>query len=228
MFSKFGDLDRVIFPPTRTLALAVFLERAGAHAAFSSLAYKRFSDAPLYLEWAPKGIISGSTTVSMDQTTSNLVVGEREVKKVLLDQDVKGISDVNIDPERIESRSLFIKNLNFKTSDESLRKHLGENMERGKILGTRIKKHMKNGKNVSMGFGFVDGHGCQDLQGTVLDGHALILQHCHAKKEKKVLNKVQSDQSSTKIIVRNVAFEATRKYLIQLFSSLRFLFFTRQ
>ncbi|GAB2211370.1 hypothetical protein Droror1_Dr00024682 [Drosera rotundifolia] len=124
MFSKFGGLDRVIFPPTRTLALAVFLEWAGARAAFSSLAYKRFRDAPLYLEWAPKGIISGSTTVSMDQTTSNLVVGECEVKKVLLDQDVKGISYVDIDPERIELRSLFIKNLNFKTSDESLRKHL--------------------------------------------------------------------------------------------------------
>lgn len=226
MFSKFWGLDRVIFPPTRTLALAVFLERAGARAAFSSLAYKRFRDAPLYLEWAPKGIISGRTTVSMDQTTSNLVVGEREVKKVLLDQDVKGISDVDIDPERIESRSLFIKNLNFKTRDESLWKHLSENMKGGKILSTRIKKHMKNGKNVSMGFGFVEFDSmdtaasvCQDLQGTVLDGHALILQHCHAKEEKKVLNKVQSDQSSTKIIVRNVAFEATRKDLIQLFGS---------
>ncbi|KAL9272749.1 Multiple RNA-binding domain-containing protein [Drosera capensis] len=103
MFSKFGGLDRVIFPPTRALALAVFLERAGARAAFSSLTYKRFRDAPLYLEWAPKGIISGSTTVSMDQTTSNLVVGERELKKVLLDQDVRGISDVDIDPERIEA-----------------------------------------------------------------------------------------------------------------------------
>ncbi|KAL9272748.1 Multiple RNA-binding domain-containing protein [Drosera capensis] len=72
-------------------------------------------------------------------------------------------------------------------------------MKGGKILSTRIKKHMKNGKNVSMGFGFVEFDSmdtaasvCQDLQGTVLDGHALILQHCRAKEEKKVLKKNKS------------------------------------
>lgn len=51
----------------------------------------------------------------------------------------------------------------------------------------------------------------------MLDGHALILQLCHAKDE-KVLKKAGNDQSSTKIIVRNVAFEATEKDLRQLFS----------
>lgn len=56
------------------------------------------------------------------------------------------------------------------------------------------------------------------FQGTVLDGHALILQLCHVKNNDKVKEKVGDDQSSTKLIVRNVAFEATEKELRQLFS----------
>lgn len=85
----------------------------------------------------------------------------------------------------IQSRSLFVKNLNFKTSDESLKKHFIEHVKKGKILSVKViflvlinflmrficngipvflsmpghmqvKKHLKNGKNVSMGFGFIE------------------------------------------------------------------------
>ncbi|KMS95226.1 hypothetical protein BVRB_010840 [Beta vulgaris subsp. vulgaris] len=90
-----------------------------------------------------------------------------------------------------------------------------------------IKKHLKNGKNLSTGFGFVEldsietaTNVCRDIQGTVLDGHALVLQLCHARKNEKVPTKASNDRSSTKLIVRNVAFEATEKDLRQLFSPL--------
>jgi multiple RNA-binding domain-containing protein 1 len=52
----------------------------------------------------------------------------------------------------------------------------------------------------------------------VLDGHALILQLCHVKNDGKVQKKVEKDKSSTKLHVKNVAFEATKKDLRQLFS----------
>jgi multiple RNA-binding domain-containing protein 1 len=54
-----------------------------------------------------------------------------------------------------------------------------------------------------------------------LDGHALILQLSHAKDSvaKTTPGKSSvSNESSTKLIVRNVAFEATKKDLQQLFS----------
>ena len=51
-----------------------------------------------------------------------------------------------------------------------------------------------------------------------MDGHQLILQHCHAKQD-DVPKKVVKDKSSTKILVKNVAFEATKKELRQLFST---------
>lgn len=223
MFGKVGSLDKIILPPTKTLALVVFLEPADARSAFRRLAYKRFKDAPLYLEWAPANILSQNSASVGDANDS--VIGEQDSKRVFLEPHVEGISDADIDPDRVESRSLFVKNLNFKTSDESLKKHFSEHVKEGRILSVRVKKHLKNGKNVSMGFGFIEFDSvdtatnvCRDLQGTVLDGHALILQLCHAKKNEQVLKKAQKDQSSTKLIVRNVAFEATEKELRQLFS----------
>jgi hypothetical protein len=37
-----------------------------------------------------------------------------------------------------QSRSLYVKNLNFKTSDENLWKHISDNMKEGKILSVRV------------------------------------------------------------------------------------------
>ncbi|KAL0442291.1 UNVERIFIED_CONTAM: Multiple RNA-binding domain-containing protein 1 [Sesamum latifolium] len=215
-----AGLDRIVLPPTKTLALVIFLEPAEARAAFKGLAYKRYKDAPLYLEWAPGNILSQTSPVG-----DNKVVGEHDVKRALLEQEVEETTDADVDLDRIESRSLYVKNLNFKTSDDSVKKHFTEHMKGGKILSVRVKKHVKNGKNVSMGFGFIEFDCvdtavsvCRDLQGTVLDGHALILQLCHAKKDEVLPKKVENDISSTKLIVRNVAFEATEKDLRQLFS----------
>ncbi|KAL2474679.1 nucleotide binding [Abeliophyllum distichum] len=224
MFGKFGNLDKVILPPTKTLALVVFVEPAEARASFRGLAYKRYKDSPLYLEWAPGNILS-QTPISMADSNNNVVVGEHDTKRVFLEQQLEDITDLDVDPDRIESRSLYVKNLNFKTSDENLKRHFTEHIKEGRILSVRVKKHLKNGKNVSMGFGFIEFDSvdtavkvCRDLQGTVLDGHALILQLCHAKKDEPQQKKVDSDKSSTKLIVRNVAFEATEKDLRQLFS----------
>ncbi|KAJ6388412.1 hypothetical protein OIU77_026896 [Salix suchowensis] len=196
-FGKFGSLDKIILPPTKTLALVVFLEPSEARAAFKGLAYKQYKGVPLYLEWAPDNILSQSSISKSDEKV-DAAVGEHDAKRVILEQSVEGISEMDIDPDRIESRSLFVKNLNFKTADETLKKHFSEHMKEGRIQSVRIKKHMKKGKNVSMGFGFIEFDSvetatniCRDLQGTVLDGHALILQ---------------------------LSFEATEKDLRQLFS----------
>ncbi|KAB1210487.1 Multiple RNA-binding domain-containing protein 1 [Morella rubra] len=223
MFGKFGGLDKIIIPPTKVLALVVFLEPVEARAAFRGLAYKRYKDAPLYLEWAPGNILSQSSTSKTDEKGN--AIGEHDAKRAILEQQVEGLIDMDIDADRVESRSLFVKNLNFKTAEESLKKHFSEHMKEGRILSVRVKKHLKNGKNLSMGFGFIEldsvetaTNVCTDLQGTILDGHALILQLCHAKNDDQVQKTVEKDKSSTKLLVRNVAFEATEKDLRQLFS----------
>ncbi|GMN60320.1 hypothetical protein TIFTF001_029406 [Ficus carica] len=224
MFAEFGSLDKIILPPTKTLALVVFLEPAEARKAFHRLAYKSYKGAPLYLQWAPANVLLQSST-SEDNEKSDTVVGEHDAKRVILEQHLEGISDVDADPDRVQSRSLFVKNLNFKTSDESLKKHFVELVKEGTILSVTVKKHVKQGKYVSMGYGFIEFDSmetatnvCRNLQGTVLEGHALILQLCHAKKDDQAQKKNDDDKSSTKLLVRNVAFEATEKDLRQLFS----------
>lgn len=54
------------------------------------------------------------------------------------------------------------------------------------------------------------------FQGTVLDGHQPSLHLCHAKQDKLPKKDVKG---SKKIIVKNVAFEATKKDLQQPFSA---------
>ncbi|KAK2417801.1 RNA-binding (RRM/RBD/RNP motifs) family protein [Trifolium repens] len=56
------------------------------------------------------------------------------------------------------------------------------------------------------------------LHGTVLDSHALILQFRLVKNDAKVQKRVGKGKSLTKLLVKNVAFEATKKDLRQLFS----------
>ena len=41
-------------------------------------------------------------------------------------------------PVLLQSRSLFVKNLNFKTADESLKKHFSEHMKEGRIQSVRV------------------------------------------------------------------------------------------
>ncbi|KAG6487025.1 hypothetical protein ZIOFF_055606 [Zingiber officinale] len=223
MFGKYGSLNKVVLPPTRVLALVVFLEAGEARAAFKGLAYKRYKDVPLYLEWAPTDILSPSPKLNNEE--QNNVVGEEKLNKVLIRQAVEGIAEEEIDPDKVESRSVFVKNLNFKTTDESLRNHFSDKMKNGALKSVKVKKHVKGGKNVSMGFGFIEFDSvetatdvCKDLQGTVLDGHALILQLCHSKKASEAPKNDEKNKSSTTLMVKNVAFEATEKDLKQLFS----------
>ncbi|XP_006827686.3 LOW QUALITY PROTEIN: multiple RNA-binding domain-containing protein 1 [Amborella trichopoda] len=227
MFSKFGSLDKIILPPTKAMALVSYLEAAEARAAFKGLAYKRYKDLPLYLEWAPDNIFRSISSLDT-KPQHDAIAGTKDATTVVLEQSAIE-SDEDVDPDRVESRSVFVKNLNFKTTEESLRRHFLENLKGGSIRSIKVKKHVKNGKNLSMGFGFIEfdsvetaRNTCKQLQGTVLEGHALILQLCHSKKnasDEIVRNKVEKEKSSTKLIVRNVAFEATKKDLKQLFSA---------
>ncbi|CAM8993641.1 unnamed protein product [Rhodiola kirilowii] len=223
MFGKFGSLDKIILPSTKTMAVVVFLKSSEARAAFRGLAYKRYDyeDAPLYLEWAPVDVLDG-TMSSNDAGTDSTIVGERDVKKQFVEDET---SYVDIDPDRVESQTLYVKNLNFKTTEDSLRQHFARNLKEGKISSIKIKKYVKNGKNLSMGYGFIEFDSvdtatrtCKDLQETELDGYKLNLQLSHAKKDEKAPGKADKNKSTTKILVRNVAFELKEKDLRDLFS----------
>ncbi|KAG2239680.1 hypothetical protein Bca52824_091519 [Brassica carinata] len=214
MFGKFG-IEKIILPPTKTMALVVFLEPADARSAIKKMAYKRYKDAPLYLEWAPADILEPKPLTENNEEKSD--AGLNDVRRINLEQEV------NIDPDVTESNVLHVTNLSFKTTDESLKRHLEDQVKQGKILSVKIMKHVKKGKNVSSGYGFLEFDSVEtatsvfrDLQGTSVDGHALKLRFTEHKRRDTVGK--GSEKASTKLHVKNVAFEATEKELRQLFS----------
>lgn len=176
-------------------------------------------------KWAPENILSSKPRTS-DELQKAPAVGASEDKRTIVEQQRIGIpgEDIEFDGEEV-SRSIFVKNLNFKTTKVALQKHFEQHLENGQLRKVTMKSDPPKKEN--MGFCFIEfdtaettRNICKLLQGTVLDGHALSLQISHHKKEVKTMHQknVDKNKSSTKIIVRNVAFEATKKDMRQLFS----------
>eukprot|EP00850_Spirogloea_muscicola_P015002 SM000111S18825 [mRNA] locus=s111:401562:407009:- [translate_table: standard] len=256
LFGRYSSLGRLILPTTKTLAIwkpidtkkrstrvllhkVEFLEASQARAAFKALAYKRFKHVPLYLEWAPEGLLSAPSKglAAADATGHRAPIekeaGEGQVKRIAV------VEDLEMDDEAamLEARSLFVKNLNFTTTEAGLRQQLEQKLPNMGIRSIVIKKKAaKTGQALSMGFGFVECSSSEmardalkKLQGLVVDGHALVLQLSQGSRGRRAADAApapsreagaaiaQHQASSTKLIVRNVAFEATKKDLRQLF-----------
>ncbi|XP_078171883.1 uncharacterized protein LOC144565914 isoform X2 [Carex rostrata] len=219
LFAKFGEygIEKIILPPTRALAVVIYIEPAEARYAFRRSLYKQLGDVPLFLEWAPKNILLETpVTVTQEETNDLSAVGEKSTKKVLLDQILGVVDEEEIDLDKVESTSLYVKNLNFRTTEEILKQHFSNNIKSGSIRSVEIKK----------GFGFIEFDSpetatnvLKELQGTVLDGYPLTLELLHAKKKGAVPKKEGKEYSSTKLIVRNVAFGASAKDIRQVFST---------
>lgn len=85
-----------------------FVEPAEARAAFRRLAYSRFKHVPLYLEWAPD-----DTFLTADEQKLRKI-DEIDNTRVSADGEQ---DDIEPEPET----TLFIKNLNFETNEDSIR-----------------------------------------------------------------------------------------------------------
>lgn len=55
----------------------------------------------MYLEWAPANVLSESSTSDGNKKIGP-IVGEHDAKKAVLEQYMEGISDVDVDPDRVE------------------------------------------------------------------------------------------------------------------------------
>lgn len=57
-------------------------------------------DAPLYLEWAPANVLSLSSTSEGNENSD--VVGQHDAKRVILEQHLERVPDVDPDPDSVE------------------------------------------------------------------------------------------------------------------------------
>ncbi|KXS19746.1 RNA-binding domain-containing protein [Gonapodya prolifera JEL478] len=232
MFARFGPLGRVVMPPTRTVALVEFAEATDAKRAYGGLAYARFHHVPLYLEWAPLGVFKeGSAKKAGDGADGK---GEGGADG---DAQTGALQTVALPaPEEdvpLPTATLFVKNLSFSTTDATLQRAFAAV---GGVRSARVstKPDPKNprGPRLSMGFGFVEFAGkewamkaIKAMQGFVLDGHALEVKlssrgatgetaKANAGKTGAVGDAVEP--KGTKLLVRNVAFQATKRDLREL------------
>ncbi|NWV01255.1 RBM19 protein, partial [Upupa epops] len=233
VFGKFGSLGRVLLPEGGVTAIVEFLVPTEAKQAFTRLAYSKFHSVPLYLEWAPMGVF-----INPAPQKKNPEAPEVEGKAGLMPGEaVEGSQDTAAQEEEEEEEeeeesipgcTLFIKNLNFATTEDTLK----ETFSRvGAVKSCTIsKKKDKAGTLLSMGFGFVEykkpesaQKALRQLQGCSVDGHKLEVKISEraVRPPVKPSRKKQTakKQTTSKILVRNIPFQATAKEIRELFST---------
>ncbi|GAA5809532.1 hypothetical protein MFLAVUS_002942 [Mucor flavus] len=218
LFGKYGELGRVLVPPAKTIAVVEFLEPSEARNAFKSLAYRRYKDSLIYLEKAPSGLFKDKFV--RDPNAKKAEEKKKPVSAIELLEPTTKSDDVNSD----DIATLFVKNLNFSTTPEALSKTF-KGISGYRSSRINVKPDAKHpGKTLSMGYGFVEfdskanaEKALNAMQGFNLDGHALELKLSHHKSDTKT--KKSKAPETTKLVVRNVPFEATDKDLRELFGT---------
>ena len=241
LFAPHGELGRVVMPPSGITAMVEFLEPSEARKAFAKLAYTKFKHLPLYLEWAPDNSFSTppadrtkATNVNPDEKTEKQETGNaiKQVEKSSENVNEENKVNKNVESEDEEESepdtTLFVKNINFATTEEQLKTYFSKC---GPLHYASIatKKDVKNpGGKLSMGYGFVRYKRKADadralkvLQMTVLDGKSLELKRSERTlttdvKSGKKTSKV-TEQTGTKILIRNVPFQANVAEITELF-----------
>ncbi|KAK9877154.1 hypothetical protein WA026_016897 [Henosepilachna vigintioctopunctata] len=222
IFEIYGIIGRIILPPSGITAIVEFVEASEARKAFTNLAYSKFKNMPLYLEWAPENSLQERTSVSHEEI-------EPSKPEVSENTDLNEEKEESDEEEPEPDTTIFVKNLNFKTTEAELKKHF---TNCGKIHYASIAtKKDKNNPSVtlSMGYGFVRfktkdaaDKALKSMQQTVLDGKSLELKRSERTLQSDVViqkkTTKRSKQNGTKIVVRNVPFQAKDKELGELFS----------
>lgn len=237
MFVKFGVLGRVLLPPSGVTCIIEFTEPTEARKAFKGLAYKMFKGQPLYLEWAPEDTFNSAVKPPTEkQVTDEKKTNEdvpQEVKKI----ESKSISEpIEVEHEKEEvddtppepNTTLFIKNLNFTTREPAIREHF---KKIGPIHSIQVamKKDPNNPEQrTSLGYGFIQfktqkafDAALKNLQFSTLEGNKIELKRSDRTLATDVTTARKtvksSSQTGTKILIRNIPFQAKESEIRDVF-----------
>uniref|UniRef100_A0A4W3IC07 RNA binding motif protein 19 n=1 Tax=Callorhinchus milii TaxID=7868 RepID=A0A4W3IC07_CALMI len=199
LFAQYGDLGRVLLPGAGVTAIVEFLEPTEAKRAFTKLAYSKFQHVPLYLEWAPMNVFSTSPPIQKKKEESKTNNEEEQSDQTSNKNETKDISS-DEEEETIPGCTIFIKNLNFSTTEEALSKV--------NVLASSL---------LSMGYGFVE-YKKPDCAEKALKRLQVTKQILPMVTSARKLQKAKK-QKVSKILVRNIPFQAKPKEVRELFST---------
>lgn len=215
LLEPFGKVARLVLPPTGTMAIAQFEDAHISAKVLKHLAYRNLKGSVLFLEKAPEGIFDTSETGKEPQETS-----KAPAKDVLV--------DTSHDTQAQASATLFVRNLNFTTTAPRLAE-VFEPLPGYLTATVKTRTDPKRpGEILSMGFGFVEfktkeqaGNAIKALNGYKLDGHELLVMPStkvlDAAEETRKADKAKRNEKKTKIIIKNLPFEASKKDIRALF-----------
>jgi multiple RNA-binding domain-containing protein 1 len=225
IFEEFGQVLRVLMPPTGAIAIVEFAQPTHARTAFGSLAYRRMKDSILYLEKAPKDLFTGTSdaaSASLGQTDDNTLTQKLSASD-LLERDSAA--------DRLDTATLFVRNLNFTTTSARLTETF---KPLDGFLSARVNTKTdpkKPGQVLSMGFGFLEFKtkgqaeaAMKAMDGYSLDEHKLLIKASHkgndaAEERRKEDRDKKISGKRTKIIIKNLPFEASKKDIRTLFGT---------
>lgn len=238
-FAMYGKLNRILMPPAGTIAIVEFRDAPSGRSAFNKLSFKRLGKSILYLEKGPKDLFVKEPededqliTESKDTTgVENAKVSSEDLLSSQATNENKignSNDDVDVDDDVPEGStvSIFVKNLNFSTTVKDL-EDLFKPLDGFCLAVVKQKPDAKHpGRMLSMGFGFVEFKNkayaqaaISTMDGFVLSGHKLQLKISTRSSGNGSSTKRKRSSKSTKIIVKNLPFEASRNDVFQLFSS---------
>ncbi|EGR30188.1 rbd protein, putative [Ichthyophthirius multifiliis] len=198
LFERFGFVTRLLISPNRSIGIVQFESEEHAQNAFEKLSYFSLKNCPLYLEWAPIGLLK-----------------TEEVEKHQKIQE-------EIDDEL--ARVVYIKNLDFSVQETEL-KEFFEKQNLGEIKAVKIIK--KNNNSQGYGFvEYKNSSAVQEcikrLQNSLFQGRCLHLSVSKGKQQqednkgKQKKGKNNNIPISNKIVIRNLAFETDKKEVREL------------
>lgn len=234
VFDKFGLLDQVIMPPSGVTCIIQFADPSEARKAFKKLAYSKFKHLPLFLEWAPENVIKeGDAAAKREVAEKNEVEKQSEETKVDEKQpepDQSNNEEYDDTPPE-PNTTLFIKNLNFVTVEATIRDCF---KDVGAIHVVQVaRKHDPQNpqKQLALGYGFIQfkksetaNKALKVMQFTRIDGKSIELKRSDrtlqsdVQAERKGVNK-KEQKGSTKIMIRNIPFQANQNEIRDIFKT---------
>ena len=229
LLERYGKLERFLLSPSNTLAICEYINKKHAENCIKHLSYYDLDGEPLYLEFAPEGIISSVKNEEEKKEKNDEIID--------LDENKTENKKDEIDLVEGQGKILFVTNIDFSTNEKQLKRFF-EN-KNFIVKKVEIARHLKEGKNVSSGFGFVELKdeksvlkAMKTLQGALLGGHSLKLSISKTGKSenKNILNNKRKREtelndydyqdeniSNNKLLIKNLAFEANKEELRKLF-----------
>ncbi|SPO25066.1 probable RNA-binding protein [Ustilago trichophora] len=220
LFADHGEVDKVLIPPSGTIAVVEMPVVAEAKVAFRAIAYKRFKGGILYLEKAPVGLLTPKAA-GEKKLAQAPIVGKS------IDSASNPTSNISsTQDEAVDGATLYVKNLSFSTTDDRLASAFHGLSDYAFARIQTKPDPRRPGARLSMGYGFVGFKSVpaaktaqKAMDGKVLDGHTLVVTFARRNAETSTSSSLSSSGGSTKILIKNLPFEATKKDIRDLFSS---------